>query len=884
MFRRFLNLFRPNQLEEEIREELESHRSRSSGSFGNFTSIQDQTREASTIVWLETLVQDVRYGIRQLVRTPLISMVAVLSLTLGIGANTAVFTLVNAVTLRTLPVRDPGRLVLFYDGISTGVYRGDKGYPTEIFSYRAWEYFRDHNEAFEGLCAFRQSSDGLVMQVAASADSGRKEQATGYLVSGNYFSVLGVRPAAGRVLTPADDTLAATPTAVISYRFWRSRFNLDTAVVGTAVELNGTVFTIVGVAAPEFFGERVESPPDFWVPLTHQAEIMQRESWQDRQDVYWLNLMGRLKQGLTRQGAEASVNTQLHQFYTVQVGGRPSAEQLRQISQAHVVLRPGARGISWLRFRYSEPLHVLMGIVALVLLIACVNIATLLLARASARRRELFVRLALGSSRRRLIRQLLTESLLLACLGGATGVVFAWWGARVLVVVFGAPSVVDIRPDLLVLCFTLGTCILTGFGFGLGPALRATAIELRSSPEARTLALSRLKSARALVVLQVALSVLLLVGAGLLTHSLLALVGQDLGFRPENVLLVRTDARLAGYQPAELYPFYVQLQERLNALPGVVSASIARYTPLSGSSSSSNFSLQGYTPPAGKEMKVYGVEVGPGFFETLGIPLIQGRSIGPRDTPTSPAVAVVNQSFINQYLPNQNPIGRRFRLGSPFREPAVEIVGVVPDSKYYDIRENAKPMAYFSAWQTSGREAYVGEILIRTSRNPADVAGEVRRALNDFDARLPVLRVTSLGEQVYKSVQKERMLAQFCSFFGLLALLLASIGLYGTLAYSVARRTGEIGLRMALGARRPQVLWMVLRESLLLVLVGLACGLPLAIGATRWLRSFLFGIPTLDPVGIGAAIILLTTASTLAGYLPARRATKIDPLVALRCE
>jgi predicted permease len=469
--------------------------------------------------------------------------------------------------------------------------------------------------------------------------------------------------------------------------------------------------------------------------------------------------------------------------------------------------------------------------------------------------------------------------MLLAVCGGTAGVLFAWWSLKALVAAFGIDSVIQVKPDLTVLGFTLVISILTGIGFGLFPAWRSSSIQLRV--DARTPAL---KPARALVVLQVALCCLLLVGAGLLTRSLRALENQDLGFRADDVLLLHTDARLAGYQPAQLYPLYRQFHDRLNGLPGVLSASIARFTPLSGHSSSGNFSIEGYTPPAGKEMNVYSVEVGPGFFETLGIPLLLGRSISPRDTPTSPPVAVVSQSFIQEYLPGQNPIGRRVQHGAPFREPGVEIVGVVGDSKYYDVRQRPKPMAYFSAWQTSGRSAYVSEIVVRMTHDAPGVANEVRRTVQSIDDKLPISGVTTLSRQVYNSVKQERLFARFCSFFGLLALLLASVGIYGTMAYSVSRRTREIGIRMALGAHDHAVMWMVLRESMVLLLLGLACGLPLSIAGTRWIRSYLFGIQPVDPLGIGVALILLITASTLAGYLPARRASKTDPLAALRSE
>ncbi|PYT24844.1 MAG: hypothetical protein DMG57_27205 [Acidobacteria bacterium] len=608
MWYRFLNFFRPNQLEAELREELEFHRSRTKGSFGNMALVLEDTRAASTIVWLETLVRDARYGLRQLRRTPGLSTVAVLSLALGIGANTAIFTLINAVMLQNLPVEDPARLVLFYDGISDGVYSGS-GFPGDIFSYSSWEYFRDHDESFLGLCAFRQSNDGLMMHLIGSPASGPKEETTGHLVSGNYFGVLGVRAAAGRVLTAQDDTPAAPPVAVISYNFWRDRFNLDRLVNGKLVNLNGTVFTIVGVAQREFFGERVQSPPDFWLPLARQPEVMQRQSLLPQRDHYWLNLIGRLKPGITREQAQATLNTQLHQFYTAQAGPQLSPERLKEIHQAHIELKSGARGISWMRFVYSEPLHLLMAVVALVLLIACANVATLLLARASARRHEMTTRLALGASRSRLTRQQLTESVVLALLGGAIGVAFAWWGAKALASMIQVAPVVKARPDPLVLGFSLTISILTGIAFGLLPALRYSRMDWKSGIALNSPGpgMSRFNPARALVVLQVALSCVLLVGAALFSHSLLVLEHQDLGFHGDNLLLVRTDPRLAGYQLSELYSLYRRLHARLNSLPGVLSASIARYSPLSGSSSSGNMSIQGYIPPEGKNMDAYRV-------------------------------------------------------------------------------------------------------------------------------------------------------------------------------------------------------------------------------------------------------------------------------------
>ncbi len=576
-----------------------------------------------------------------------------ITLALGIGANTTIFTLINAVMLQTLPVKDPVQLVLFYDGDHAHVYSGND-FNREALSFPSWEYFRDHNESFESVCAFRESSDGVVMHMVGSPDSGPSEQASGHLVSGSYFAVLGVQAAAGRLLTPQDDAPAGSPAAAMSYNFWRRRFNLDRSLIGKAVDLNGTSYTIVGVAPPEFFGERVEMPPDFWLPLSHQPQVMRRESWLNRKDVCWLNLMGRLKPGVTIERAQTTLNTQLHQFLTAQAGTRISPEQQRRIEQAHIALEPGARGISSVRLRYSEPLHILMAIVGMVLLIACANVATLLLARASVRRQELFVRLAVGAARARLMRQLLTESILLALFGAALGIILASWSVPLFTSMLRMSSVIPVRPNLFVLCFTVAISIVTGLLFGLVPALRASDMEIKTGSIAGLSAFrdrSLFKPARALVVLQVGLSLPLLVAAALLTHSLLDLERQDLGFNRERLLLVSTDPRLAGYQPAELFPLYRRIYDRLNSLPGVASASIAGYSPVSGSSSSGNFSIEGYTRPAGQEMDVHYVAVGPKFFETLGIPLLVGRSIGPQDTATSPLAAVISESIAQEYFP-----------------------------------------------------------------------------------------------------------------------------------------------------------------------------------------------------------------------------------------
>ena len=907
IYRRLRAVFRKEELNQQLSDELAFHlakqidqniaagmspdeaRYAALRKFGGVEQVKEECRDAWGMRFIDTLLQDIRYGLRMLAKNPGFTAVAVVTLALGIGANTAIFTLINAVLLQSLPLKNPGQLVLFYDGAATGTNTSN-GIPNDIYSYPAWEYFRDHDESFEGLCAFRQESDRLTLQMGASSDPQRQEQVRGHLVSGSYFTVLGVQAAAGRLLTAQDDIPTAPPGAVISYDFWRRRFNLDRSVMGKTVDLNGTVFTIVGVTPREFFGERVGTPPDFWLPLSWQPQVLQRGSWLATQDLYWLNLMGRLKPGVTAEIAQANLNTQLHQYYTAQAGSRITPQRQRQMQSAHIQLKPGARGISVLRFAYSEPLHVLMAVVALVLLIACANVATLMLARASARRQELFVRLALGARRSRLVRQLLTESVLLALFGALAGAVLAGWGVHLLVAMLPLASVVEVKPDLLVLGFTLAVSVLTGVLFGLMPALRSSKMGLTGGAAARSSASSggsTFKPAYTLVVLQVALSSVLLVGAALLTHSLLDLERQDLGFNFENVLLVSTGFRLAGVPPAELLPLYRQIQERLNSLPGATSASMARFSPISGGISSNNFSLAGYEPPAEKAMNVYKLEVGPGFFETLGVPLLLGHPFGPQDTPASPFVAVVNETFVQEYLPNQNPIGRRMSIGSPFKAPGAEIIGVVADSKYYNLREKPKPMAFFSLWQAGADkhlDAYAGELMIRTSRDPSGAIAEVRRVLIETDSRLPILGAQTLHDQIYESLNQERMITKSCSFFGLLALVLACIGLYGTMAYSVARRTNEIGIRMALGAQRSRVLWLFLRDSVALVALGLTLGLPLAMSTTRWIKSLLFGLPPVDWLAFGGTLVLMVAVSGLASYLPARRATKVDPMVALRYE
>jgi predicted permease len=917
---RLRSLFKRGRVERELSDELRFHfeklaeekvargmtlaeaRYAALRALGGIEQIKEECRNMRQANYIENLIQDLRYGLRMLARNRGFAAVAILTLALGIGANTAIFSLLDSVMLRNLPVRDPARLVSFADNphesmsinepTSDSDAIGQSGQWT-LFSYPLYQHFRDHSRLFEGICAFQTPQDTLSVRLEGPGQRGAAQVAQGKLVSGNFFSVLGVRATLGRPLMPEDDRPDAPPVAVVSFGYWRSRLGGEEAVVGRGVDIDGIAMTLVGVMPQGFFGERIErDSADFWMPLSLRPKLTltvmpQVKSLLTNPNAYWLGMIGRLKPGVSRTQANAEIDGELRQYLTGLLGAKMTASQRSQIEHDYVALAPGGRGLSALRYEYAEPLHILLAIVGLVLLIACANVANLLLARAAARQKETAMRLALGATRSRVVRQWLVESVLLAALGGVAGALLASGSVRVLVSLVAAKVPLNVTPDLAVLGFTMFVMLLTAILSGLVPALKSTQVQLIPAIKGGSLSASappaRLGLGRALVALQIAVSLLLLVGAGLLIRSLANLENQNLGFNPQHVLLVRINPELAGYKSQQLSGLYRQLLDRIGALPGVRSASIGATSPMSGGETAADISVEGQARRSGENTSEL-IAVGPRYFETEGMRIVAGRGISSQDTAASPPVALVNQAFARRFLSKESSVGRRFSLGSPFTAPGFEIVGVVEDARYASAREEAGPIFFLSAYQMESILPYVNEIEIKAAGDPAGITAEVRAAIQQIDSNLPITDVTTLTQQVNDSLGQQRAFSGLTGFFGILGLVLACVGLYGTMAYNVARRTNEMGIRMALGAQRNEVLWMVLRQTLLLIGIGIALGAPVALAAARLIASQLYGVKPSDPSTIAVALLVLAGVGLIAGYVPARRATKVDPMVALRYE
>jgi predicted permease len=906
---RVINVFRVGHAEDELARETaahlalleEQHRLRGMSpdearvaarrAFGGIEQMKDRHRDTRSFAWLDDARRDLQYAARMMVRTPGFSAAAIVTLALGIGANSAVFLLFNAVLLKTLPVHDPERLVLASADATTGTATGNAPQGRwKLFSTEVFEHLRRELGPYADVAAVQSGQTTVAVRLTgAPADSGPVARARVHLVSGNYFSVMAVGAAAGRVLGGDDGRADSAPAAVVSYAFWEQRLGGDAAAIGRVATLNGTAFTIVGVTPPEFFGEWVRQAPDFWVPLRFQPQIDLRPSYLDRTDAYWLSLVGRLSGGVTRARAQAAATGALQQFLEHSAGTILPDDRVRAIRDAHVELVDGAGGISGLRQTYSAPLRILLVVVALVLLVACANVGNLQLSRAAARRGEITVRLALGASRARLMRQLLTESLLLAAIGAVCGVMIARWSASaLLVLVASRTSPVQAVLDAQVIAFTAGISMLAAVVFSLAPALHAGRSDLVSGLKAgnRSVTSARrwLGAAETLVAAQIAVSLVLLVGASLFARSLLNLQRQPLGFEQEHVLLTRINPRLAGYRPENVGPLYRRLYDRLNALPGIRSATLARYSPLGGGSSVNAGQVEGYQPRPGEAVSLETILVGPSYPETLGMPLVQGRSIGLQDGPGAPKAGMVNEAFVRHFFPDRLPLGRHLSASGSDDALDIEIVGVLKDVQFQNARDDARPIVFTAMLQDTSQFALDCEVEVRASGDPGALVNEVRQAIADVDRNLPVSDIKTLREQVVSTFGSQRLATQLVSAFGGLALVLACVGLYGVVAQAVARRTSEIGLRLALGAQRQDVFGMILRDTLRIVAAGLIVGVAVALGASRLVASQLYGITAVDPLSFAVAASAMTGVAAIASLVPARRAAQVDPLTALRCE
>jgi predicted permease len=935
-----LSLFQKNRIERDFDEELGSYleasiaektragmtperarRAALADIGGSRNSVKHQiwsTRWEST---LETLMQDIRFGIRSLRKSPGFTIIALLSLALGIGGNTAIFTLINQVLLQNLPVREPQQLVAFGDsmfgGIAGGIELGDFG------GYFPWDFAKQleaNPGPFQGIASYGSFSNKVSVQPKLQGSQGATAiLAPATLVSGDYFDVLGAAPFAGRTILPADDAVPGSgAVVVVSFRFWRQVLSADPAVVGKSIGVNGVPFEVVGVMPEAFHGFKQDlEPADLWMPISMQPTVLQQPSMLlPHSGLFFLHIFGRLNPGKSAVAeSQAWLNQQVRVATFANEGGKVKPERRAEISRLAVPLVPAANGVSQVRGQYGDSLGILMAVVGLVLLIACANLANFLLARAMARQREIATRLALGSSRSRIVRQSLIETLMLSLAGGALGMGLAFVAAQALIAFVSqgnASIAISPTPNLQVVLFTLGVSLVTALLFGLAPAIIAARIGRRGAlnTSVRTTQAAGSRTSRfwpkTLVTVQVTLSLLLLVGAGLLLRTLRNLQNQDYGFERTHLLMADFGEKLAGYQPHQLPALHQELVERLSAIPGVRSVALSATPPISAGAWTSNIDLEGYTPAPKEDMVSILNRVSGQYFETAGIKIVAGRPITPQDTASSLKVAVVNQTIAKKFFPHGDAIGRQVKIGVDSVAGPWQIVGIAKDTKSQNprytepIRMTYIPLAQIEPYMPAesrsaaktgaappreeNQDRYANMILLRTTGDPSKTTADLRNAVAAIDPNLPVLKITTIQEQVSNLIAKDELISTLTSIFSLLALLLAAIGLYGVMSYNVAQRTPEIGVRLALGARMETVLWMVLKESLILLGIGVGLGLPLTVEAGKRIQDQLFGLGAMDPATFAIAIGVVAGMSLLAAWLPARRASRVDPLVALRYE
>ena len=843
-----------------------------------------------------TLMQDVRFSLRQLRKTPGFTLTAILTLALGIGANAAIFTLVNAVLLRKLPVADPQMLVTLGDKndccVGEGV-RENEDYS--IFATATWQYVKKNTPEFEELAAIQAGFEPRPITARRGGSQDAARSMVGEFVSGNYFRTFGLRPQAGRLFTDADDVQGAPMVAVMSYETWKRDYAGDPSVVGSTFWINTKAVTIAGIAPAGYFGDRLSStPPNFYLPI-ETMPVLANVPYVHDPNALWLDMVGRVKPGVSIPALQAKVSALVRQSLA-DTRAFADADSKPLLPKVHVVLTPGGGGIQSMQEQYGSNLQLLMWISGAVLLIACANIANLLLVRGMARKIEMSVRTALGATRSRVIQQLLTESVLLAGIGGIAGLAVAYAGTRMLLMLVFPGAVqdvpIDAAPSTAVLLFACGLSLVTGVLFGVAPAWIAAQAEpadaLRSGSRSTTTRASLLQ--RGLVVLQAALSLVLLVGAGLFAQSLNKLEGVDLKLGAKNRYIVHINPAAAGYKQTQLEALYRTIEDRFRALPGVRRVGISSYTPMEDDNNGWSVQVQGQ-PDLGVSASI--IRANPEYFDSVGTHVVMGRGIGVQDTPTSPTVAVVNQSFVKKlFKPGENPIGAHFG-GGPKSTGDFEIVGVVEDTVYTDVRWKDHVMYFMPLMQRPRSDAgpieqddslYSGAIVVETVGPTNDMESLARTTLTSINPNLSMVKFQTFDAQIADRFDGDRMIARLTTLFGALALLLAAVGLYGVTAYTVERRTSEIGIRMALGAERGSVVVMVMRGAVMQTLLGLAIGIPVAFVCVRFVKAQLYEITTADARVMAGAIVTLAVAACVAGLIPARRAASIDPMRALRVE
>jgi predicted permease len=865
---------------------------------GSANAVKHHIRSATWESRMEIFLRDLKHCARGLLRSPGFTLIAVLSLALGIGANTAIFTLIKQVLLQNLPVRDPQQLVTFGKSTGGGVLGGIDLGTADMFAYNFARQLEANPGPFQGVAAYASFAPRVSLRISNSSAA---LQIPASPVSGNFFNVLGAAPFMGRTIAPFDAVTAhSNAVAVVSYHFWQQTLSSDPAVIGKTISINATPFTVVGVMPEAFHGITQElEPPDIWVPITMVQEILLQPGFLEPRSFYFLHMVARRSSQSPLATDQAWLDHQVRDYVRAGEGASIAPARQQEIERITVRLVSAAHGVSRLRSRYGDSLKILMAIVAVVLLIACANLANFLLARAIARQREVATRLALGSSRGRIIRQSLLEALLLSLSGGVFGLVLAFAATRTLIAFVAqgtANTPLDARPDSAVLLFTLAVSVLAGLLFGLAPALHGSSSSAMPalSANTRTAASAGGRASRwwpkALVTAQIMFCLLLLVGAGLFLRTLRNLEDQDFGFERTHLLIAELAPELAGYKPEQAPALNQRLIERLSAMPGVRSAALSEAAPISFGSWTSSISLSGYTPAPKEDMGSVLNRVSGQYFETAGISIIAGRAIAPADTANSMKVAVINETIARKFFPNGDAIGHTLKIEIDTVEGPWQIVGIARDTKAGNPRDDPQRMVYIALAQVTGKhgegigDSFARTIVLRTAGDPTSTISELRSAVASIDPNLPILQVRTIQDHLETFVSQETLVSRLTAIFASLAVLLAAIGLYGVMSFNVVRRSNEIGIRIALGATGNGVQWMVLRESLALLAAGLVLGIPIALAAARLIRAQLYQMSPFDPVIFIAATAGIAAVTVLSAWLPASRAAAVDPMTALRCE